>query len=226
MKKVLAMALVFTMALGMTAMASAATITASGRGEVLIMPDRATVSLGVRASDGDVTVAQSAVNACIEKVRAALYALGVEPKDLSVGYLAVYPVYDYSSDEQKVRGYEVSHDLSVKVYALDKLGALIDAALTAGANQLGGVSFELIDDSEAFADALKLATDNAARHAQTMAEAAGLQITGLTDLKQEENYYAYGGGFAMSKGADEAATSVDIGELIVSASVSAVYTAQ
>ncbi|MEA4899284.1 MAG: SIMPL domain-containing protein [Eubacteriales bacterium] len=226
MKKLAVMVLAAVLALALPATALAAQVTAVGAGQVRVTPDVATLNVGVSETNADVTKAQRSVNRRIEAVRKALVGKGVAREDIAVSSLYLYSNYDYSEGVEKITGYNVSHQLAITVRELDRLGALIDAALGAGANQLSGVSFELKDNAAAYARALALATENATQHAQSMAEAAGLTLGALTELTESPNGYAPLYAEGERDGASPAGTSVDVGDLVISTSVTAVYEAK
>ena len=173
LKKFLVLMLALVLLLSCTAYADedAATITATGSGVVMVESDVATISLGVSEQSADVITAQNTVNQKIA-IRAALIDAGVDNVDINTDSLYIYANYDYSDGAQTVVGYNASNSLSVRTTEIDKVGALIDAAFAAGANQLNGVDFSKQDSSEAQAQALTIATQNAMSKAKTIADAA------------------------------------------------------
>jgi hypothetical protein len=64
----------------------------------------------------------------------------------------------------------------VRVLELAGLGPLIDAAVEAGATQVHGVAFSLVDPGPATDEARRLAVAEARRHAEVLAEAAGVRV--------------------------------------------------
>ena len=67
---------------------------------------------------------------------------------------------------------------------LERVGAVIDAALGAGANQLDGVYFGLENDLETRTDALRAAITEARRKAQAMADALGVQLEAVLSVNE------------------------------------------
>ena len=215
MKKSIALCLVMLLFASATACAG---ITAIGSGQVSLMPDIATVSLGVSFINADVATAQTQVNAVIAAIREAVYALNVAPEDIAVDGLYMYT----DRNEYGEIGYNVSHQLNITVQDIDSVGAIIDAGILAGANQLNGISFDAKNKADAYAQALKLAVSDARAHADVMAEAAGLRIREIEDMKEQFGVY---GMYPVSERAMDygLGSSVDVGNMVITATVEINY---
>ncbi len=225
MKKMIAL-LVALMLLLMTASAFAETrITVTGTGEVRVSADIAMISLGVNARDKDVLKAQQKVNETIAAIRTALIGQGVKEEDINTDVINIYPLYDYSNDQEQLSAYNANSTLAIKVTDMESVGSLIDVSFAAGANTLNGISFSASDTKDAEASSMKKAVENAKEKAEVLAEAAGLKITGI-EVISEGSVYNYsntagnGRAFDMVEDAEEAGTVVQAAKLIVSASVS------
>lgn len=173
---------------GDRATAGAPTITATGHGEARIAPDRATVSIGVQTKAA--TAAQaSAENA--RKQRAvidALKSLGISDQQISTVEYSVYPESaPTTADERTPRiiGYTVSNTVRVDVQHVDRLGAVIDAALGHGANAINSLDFSSSNEDEARRAALALAVQHARGDAEAMARGAGGRLGELVDLTSQ-----------------------------------------
>lgn len=232
MKKLMVLMLALLLAMSCTAYAESAqlkegTITALGSGIVMVESDLATISLGVTEQSADVIDAQNSVNEKIAAVRAALQEAGVSNADINTDSIYIYAIYDYSGDVQTVVGYNATNSLSVRTTEIDKVGALIDAAFAAGANQLNGVQFSKQDTEDAQAQALTMATQNAMRKAQTIAEAAGVQLVSIVAITEGYSYnYDSGLNVAYSRTEDAAmgaGTDVQAAVISVSANVTIEY---
>ena len=209
--------------------AYAGTISVSGAGEVLVPADIAIVSLGVNARDKDVLSAQETVNSAIADVRDALLEAGVAQEDINTGYINLYAVYDYDGDQEQVVAYNADSTLAIRVTDMEKVGEVIDTAFHAGANTLDGISFSASDIKDASADALREAVSDAKVKAEVLAEASGLEISGIESIT-ENNTYSYDGGlrnnFSVKNevGSDTATpTYVQAAKLTVSATVTITY---
>ena len=233
MKKITAL-FAAVMMLAMVSLAAAETrITVSGTGETRISADTAVISMGVSARDKDVLKAQQTVNEEIAKIRQALLDCGVAEENINTDYMSIYAIYDYDEDVEKVRAYNASMTLAVKVTDMEIVGKVIDEAFAAGANTLNGISFSASDTAAAESESLKAAVADARAKAEILAEAAGLKITGI-EIISDGNVYSYDNGVGnfSAKRMEEAVagtgygTMVQAAKLIISASVSITFIAE
>ncbi len=228
------MAFLAAAAVWMTAFPAAAEtkITVNGTGETQISADTAVVSLGVSARDRDVLAAQQKVNEAIAEIRKALTEHDVEEECINTDYMNIYAIYDYSEGTEQVSAYSANSTLAIKVTDLENVGMLIDVAFAAGANMLNGISFSAADTEEAQEESLKKAVEEAKKKAEVLAEASGLNITGM-EIISEGNVFSYDnsvGNFSAKRleTADVAAggTVVQAAKLIVTATVNITFTAE
>jgi len=229
MRKFISLIITVFAVFALTVTAYAGTISVSGTGEVLVPADIAIVSLGVNARDKDVLSAQEAVNSAIADVRDALLEAGSAQEDINTGYINIYAIYDYDGDQEEVVAYNADSTLAIRVTDMEKVGDIIDTAFHAGANTLDGISFSASDIKDASAEALKEAVSDAKTKADVLAEASGLEISGIESIT-ENNTYSYDGGLRNNfsvkteAGSDAAApTYVQAAKLTVSATVTITY---
>lgn len=225
MKKMLAIltALLLCMAaLPALAQSDVATVTAVGTASVTVTPDKATFTAGVTTQDAQVKTAQALNAAAMTQLLDALKALGIAAEDLQTQNYTVSPVYDYDATsaggQQALTGYSVSNSVVVTVRDLAKLPELLDAAVSAGANQTYGIGFESSQTAAAYDQALAAAAQDALRKASLLAQAAGREAGDVIALAEANDVYlGYSAGKAMAM--DSAATPIEVGTLTVSANV-------
>ena len=232
MKKCLTLIVAIALMLLCSAALADTEITVSGTGEVHISADTAVISLGVNARDKDALKAQQKANGIIAAIRAALQAEGVEEKEITTDFMNLYAIYDYQNDGEQVSAYNASSTLAIRVTDMERVGTLIDVSFGAGANTLNGITFSASDPGEAKTEAMKAAVADAQRKAEILAEAAGLQITGMESIA-EGNVYSYensvGNAYARAAGMDaeeDAGTVVQAAKLLVSATVTITFEAK
>ncbi|MBR2823670.1 MAG: SIMPL domain-containing protein [Clostridia bacterium] len=237
MKKLFALLIALVMAGSAATAFAEAKIAVNGTGEVRVSADTAVISLGVSARDKDVLIAQQQVNETIAAIRAALIDRGVKEENINTDFINIYPLYDYSSDQEQLFAYNANSTLAIKVTDMESVGALIDVCFAAGANTLNGISFSASDTGDAKAEAMKKAVADAKKKADILAEASGLKVTGI-EMITEGGVYSYQNNVgnvytSAAKGMDdfveEAAdggTVVQSAKLIVSASVSITFTVE
>jgi uncharacterized protein len=157
-------------------------ITVTGIGRVTIRPDVADVRIGAMVAAQTAAEARDRVAGIMTAVLTAVRARGAKDGDLQTSSLTVTPRTDYSAGSPRVTGYEATNAVAVVVRDLDQLSEIVDGAVAAGATSIEGPTFRLADPTEASATARRLAVEDAAERAATLAQAAGLQITGIASI--------------------------------------------
>ena len=199
-------------------------LTVTGEGRAEAVPDLAVVTLGVTTQGATAAAALAENSARLSAVLARLRAAGVADRDLQTSGLSLGPRYDYGDNRPpRLAGYEATNQLAVRVRALDTLGAILDAAVTDGANTLGGLAFSLSDPQAARDAALAAAVAEARRRAAIMAEAAGVTLGPVLSISEQ---VAFAGPQPMPRMAmADAAPAVPVaaGEVGYAATVTIVY---
>ena len=148
------------------------TVSVVGEGRVASAPDLATLALGVETTGAALDATQRENAERSAALRARLLALGLPPGDIQT---ASYQVgQDYGREGPS--GYRVSNNVRVTVRAIDRVGAILDAAIAAGANRVYQIGFGLTDEAEAQRRAREAAMRDARDKAGHYAALAGLRL--------------------------------------------------
>lgn len=182
-------------------------LNASGEGFVMVAPDIAIVTIGVTTRAAAARAALDQNSAETARVIGAIRAAGVADRDIGTSGFSVFPVYEERPPRvdaeggitamPKIVGYQVQNEVRVTVREIGTSGALLDQVVTAGANQISGIAFDVADPQAAADEALEKAIADAKRKAQLMAAAAGVRIVRVLDISG-------GGGFPMFARAERA----------------------
>ncbi|MEI7744848.1 MAG: SIMPL domain-containing protein [Chloroflexota bacterium] len=160
------------------------TISVTGAGKITVVPDMAIVNLGVYVEKNTAKAAREAAAVSMTKVIAALRALGIADKDIATAMISLNPVYDYSTNVQQLRGYQLSNQVTVTVRDLAKVSDVLDDSIAAGANTVNGVSFDVADRSGAEAKARTAAVVDAKAKADALAAGVGVHVTGVASISE------------------------------------------
>lgn len=206
-------------------------ISVSGTGEVYIPADTAIIYLGISARDKDVLAAQEKANKAINDICSALSEAGIAREDINTDYISINAIYDYSEEQEILTSYTANSSLAIRTEDMDKVGFIIDIAFSAGANTLNGVNFSASDVTAAKEESLKKAVEDASAKAKILAEAAGLEITGMNSLS-EGGTYSFDAGLMNNfeakaeTAADAAPTTVNPAKITVSSNVTIEFAAE
>lgn len=162
-------------------------ITVEGSGVVTVAPNEAILSVGVQDQAFTASAAQQAASAAMTKVIAAVKAAGAADADLATQWVSLQPQYDNGPNgngPSKLTGYQATQSLQVTVREIDQTGAVIDAAVSAGANQVGGVTFSLANPSAVTTQARAAAVADAQQRARTIAQAAGVTLGSAVSITE------------------------------------------
>lgn len=201
--------------------AAPGTISVTGNGSVETAPDTATISCGVVTQGATAREAMDRNSDAMRKVIDALKQAGVADKDLQTQYVSLNPRYD--NEGRTVVGYDASNTVSAVVRKLADVGAAIDAATAAGANNVNGPTLSHGDQDRLYRDALEKAVADAKAKAEVLAREAGVSVGTVQSLTESpQNSGPVPVAFAAMRAADSA-TPIEAGTTSVTASVRVVF---
>jgi uncharacterized protein YggE len=206
------------------------TITVVGQGSVRVQPDVARISIGVETSAEVVDDAVAENELKMEAVLDALREMGIEDKDIQTMHYSIqierYPeptprVLGAESEEAQAT-YRVSNMANVTVRDLEAVGAVLDAVIEAGANNVWGVSFDLDDPEAAQATAREDAVADAKARAGALADLGGVTLGPVMAMSEVIG----GGPVPLAMAAERAmggGGSISPGEVEITYSLQVVY---
>jgi uncharacterized protein YggE len=164
----------------------------SGQGEVVAIPDLATLWVGVEAQEDTVAEAQSQAAEAMASVMTALTDNGVADKDIQTQYFSINQVTRWDSDknEEIVIGYQVTNMVTAKIRDMENVGPIIDAVATAGGDlvRINNIAFSVDDPSAYYAEAREEAMADAEAKAEQLADLAGINLGKPTYISEGTIY--------------------------------------
>ena len=201
------------------------TITVPGTGRVSVEPDIVSLRLGVSIQRESAGQAREDAASTMSAIIDAILGQGVARRDVRTALVTLGPVTDYSEGGPRIVGYQLLNSVEVTLRDLEKAGALIDAALGAGASTLDSLEFRLEDPAAAEEQARVLAVENARARAATIARASDIKLGKVVSVTESER--GSGGGpipyaraMAMEAKAD---TPVEAGTQDISVAVTVTF---
>jgi uncharacterized protein YggE len=203
------------------------TIEVSGDGEAQAAPDQATLALAIETHATTAAAAAGSNGALAQKVRDALKGKLGDKGTMWTGGYSLDPDYSEprNGGEARIIGYRAQNSITVEIAALELVGPLIDAAITAGANRVDSLEYGLRDTTKARSEAITKATKDAQAQANALADALGVklglvlkastvaEVRPIPVMRMQASAMVRGG----------APTPVEAGQVTVPASVSLTY---
>ena len=196
-------------------------ITISATGTTTVVPDAVRINATVSVLGSSSKSALAAASTTSSAMRAALIANKVGVKDIATQSVTVYPEYSYPANATPVlSGYRASQSFDITVRAAATAGAIVDAIVEAGGDnlQVNGVSPFVLDNDKATEKARAYAVGRAKAKAASYAKLLGIKLGRVIYLDETSTPSSYPIYSAAAK-ADSAATVIDLGEQKVTVSV-------
>lgn len=210
-----------------------ATITVSGEGEVIAVPDISVVSFTIRNVSKTVPDAQKQVEDIMKKTVEGLDGLNVEDKDIKTISYTVNPKYSYEPQvyclsncvptKPKLEGYEVAETVQVKIRNIDDSGKVLALLGTNNITEISGPDFTVDNIEKINNDAKALAITDAKVKAKATAKALGVELDRIVGFSEGDNYPQpmYSTMSAKAEGVRD--VTIPVGESVIKKTVSITY---
>ncbi len=221
------------------------TISVSGHGEILSVPDVATFTFSVMSNKATVAEAQTDATVKANAVTSYLKSQNIDAKDIQTTDYSVNPQYEYQNavcstegtnaspvycppGKQVLKGYEVRQITTVKVHDTVKAGNLLAGVGGKGATEVSGLNFTFDDPKGVQRQARDKAIVDAKQKAESLAKSLGVSLVRVTSFTengsvQEPRPMAYGGVANQAMDSKAVAPEISTGQNKVSSDVSVTY---
>jgi hypothetical protein len=202
-------------------------IWATGQGKVTVVPDIATLQLGIEAQAVTVAEAQAQASQAMDRVMTALTDNGVAKKDIQTQYFNITKItrWDDKNQQEVIIGYRVTNIVTAKIRTIDKAGAIIDAVAGAGGDltRIDSISFSVDDPTAYYGQAREKAMADAKAKAEQMAKLGGVTL-GKPIYISESSYFPSPTPIRLAdQGTPSVETPISPGETDITISVQLVY---
>ena len=164
-----------------------------GEAEVKAEPEVAKISLAIQTR-GTSAVEVAEENARLANaVMEALKNFGLAEEDIKTGSYSLYSYREWFDGRPEggleVITFQAVNEILVTTDNLETVGEIIDLAIRSGANNINYINFELKDPQELLMQALAMASEQASKKAEAIANSTGDSITGLHSIREERADY-------------------------------------
>jgi uncharacterized protein YggE len=158
-------------------------ITATGK--TTRVPDLATIRAGVVTQAPTAAAALSDNANRMSAVLAGLKRAGIQTRDVATANVSLQPQYRYEDNKPPViTGYQATNNVSIRFRDIAKSGAILDALVAQGANQIDGPNLSLDQPDAALDEARVDAVKRAQARAELYAKAAGLSVSRILTIAE------------------------------------------
>lgn len=152
-----------------------------GEGKVEVVPDTATVQVGITVNNAPTTeAAQTEINTVNNQIVQAMQTLGIVPKDIKTSNYSIYPNYGFEPDQ--ISGYNGNTQVSIMVRDTELVTQVVQEATAAGANEIHGTQFQVEDPSKYREEARQNAIENARQQGQKLAKELGISLGKVVNI--------------------------------------------
>ena len=209
----------------------ATTINVNGQSTIKAEADEVSVYVGIETTEKTSEESKNANAKISDNVLVVLKTAGIPEGDIETSSYYIYPEYDWSNNKQDLVGYRTSNVLKITTKDFDKVGAIVDSSVDAGATTIQSINFELSQDkqNEVKTQAISKATEDAKVKAEATAQGLNARLGKVKTVTiQDYNYYPFPIYASADDGAaldvkEVARTAIQPSSLDVSSTVNVVF---
>ena len=143
-------------------------------------PDTAIIQFNISVQESTSQKAYDQASKQAEQVRQALRDNGIEPKAATIGFFSVQPAYEWTNSKQKLTGYRVTTNVSLKLRDFSKIGPITQQLADANVSETQTLTYTLENIDEAKNKAVEDAYHRARNSADALAHASGRTVGELS----------------------------------------------
>ncbi len=204
------------------------TISVAATGQAAAEPDQAVLQVAVLASGDDADAVRERLAENASRMSEALRRAGVGDDQIRTVAFSIDQEYRERDGDRVPVGFQGVHAFEITLSNASRAGAVLDVAVSNGADRVDGVELTLSEERrrEVRAEALRDAMDNARADADVIAESANLTVEGVHSAATGDVSYSPIRAETLSADAGgQAATEIESGPVTVTAQVSVTYNA-
>jgi uncharacterized protein YggE len=161
-------------------------VTVTGEATVAVAPDAVMIRIGVSSQDKTAREASDANAKQMTAVLAAIKSNNIAERDIQTSRLSLQPQYDpNNSGTARLTGFQATNQVTVRIRDIGNLAAVLDSAISAGANEMSGIEFIVSEQSKLLDRARDDAIADAHRKAERYAKAAGARLGHVVAISEE-----------------------------------------
>jgi hypothetical protein len=167
------------------------TVSFNGEGKVVAKPDIGKINLSIVTDALTSKIAQDENSKKSKALTDYLKKESIDDKDIKTTGYNIYPQYRYPpyGGQPTITGYQVNQSMEIKVRDLDKVSNVLDGVVSAGANQVNGLSFEIDNPDALKAEARAKAIADAKKKANELKSQVGISLGKIVNFSENTGGY-------------------------------------
>jgi uncharacterized protein len=167
------------------------TITGQGSSSINAEADEVSVLIRVETLKENAELSKSENSKISDNILIGIYGLGISKDDVETSQYNIYEEFDYNEKGRKSLGFKTINALKIKLKDFNKVGKVIDAAVSNGATGIDSINFELSEEKqkEIKKEALKRASEDARSKAEAVASGLGVRLGEIVSVSADSYDY-------------------------------------
>ncbi|MDB5263808.1 MAG: hypothetical protein JWQ14_3091 [Adhaeribacter sp.] len=202
-------------------------VSVSGIGEVKVEPNEVMLNVGIDIRNKSLEAARQESDNKVKELLTYLKKAGIDPKDVQVTNLSVYPQYVGEYGQTNPEFYMTQRSVSVLIKKVSRFDEILTGIYKTGANRVEGIEYRTSELQKYREQARKLAMQSAKDKATTLTKELGVKpgrVYSITESGSEGNprpYYRAQMANKMIESADMAASgpTLAVGQILVRSAV-------
>jgi uncharacterized protein YggE len=153
-----------------------------GEGEVRAQPDVAFITIATEHRGGTAKEAQSQGASAMSAVQQRLAGAGLAKDAIRTLSYDLQPQFDYTNGKQVPRGFLARNVIEARADDVERVGELLEIAITAGGTSVQGVRFDVKARQQLERQAITRAVADARARAAAAAEGAGAAVVAVVRI--------------------------------------------
>ena len=172
-----------------TLLVDGALLEVSATGRTTRVPDVATIRAGVVTQAATAAAAMTENAQRMARVLAALKSATVADRDVQTSAIGLQPQYRHQENQPPViTGYQASNTVTIRFRNIARSGAILDALVREGANQIDGPNLAIDKPDAASDEARADAIVRARARAELYARAAGMRVERIVSISESGDF--------------------------------------
>jgi len=163
------------------------TVSFSGEGKITAKPDIAVISASIISQGANSKAAQDSATTKSNAVITFLKKQNIDDKDIKTTGYNIYPQYKYP--QQTITGYQVNQSLEITIRNLDKVSAVLDGLVTAGAEQVNNLGLQVENPDKLKSEARAKAIEDAKSKAKELENQVGIRLGKIVNFSEDSSGY-------------------------------------